>query len=78
MIAGALICCCDLMSVDVGLMRSTTDPRGNHVLPTSYEYGSMADGGAPVKYDKTLLAGDDGEGLSVVYFAAAEIETWQL
>lgn len=53
---------------------------GNYSRPTanSFEFTCMADGGKPIEYDKTLLAGDDDEDSDRVFFAAAEIETWQL
>lgn len=50
----------------------------NWTSPVSYEFDNVADGGAPIKYDKNLLTGDDGKESGLVRFSAAEIEVWQL
>lgn len=66
---------------DVLLMHqgeSAHEATGNYCSSGSFEFDSVADGGAPIVYDKTVLAGDDGKHNSFVYFAATEIETWQL
>lgn len=69
------------MAADVGLMfsgLSANAETGNYFQPLSFEFDSVADGGAPIKYDATVLAGDDSEATVPGFFAAAEIECWQL
>ena len=80
----AVLCAADFMLMHDG--KSADADEGNFVQLESFEFDSVADGGAPIKYNKTLLAGDDGKGFyfdcgeprTFVCFAAAEIETWQL
>lgn len=61
---------------DVVLLKSAAVAGG--VQPDSFEFDDVADGGAPIDYDKNLLAGADGKGKLYVDFGEAEIETWQL
>lgn len=70
-----------LCTADIALMcngASAAAKVGNYVLPGSFEFDSVADGGAAIVYDKTLLAGDDRMAWIRTYFGAAKIEVWQL
>lgn len=85
---GAALRCLILLSLtsllcvaDFGLMgaeKSADGDEGNFVWPESFEFDCAADGGALIAYDNNLLTGDDGRKGNLVFFAAAEIECWQL
>jgi len=58
-------------------------PHGCYVQPESFDLDHGAEAAAgllpiPFEYDEKLLAGDDGADQAHVYFAAAEIEVYQL
>ena len=79
----ALIALCAVRcATDMTLMcsgKSADANQGCYVSPASFEFDCVSDGGAPIPYDKTLLAGADHNGTKIFcYFSAAELETWQL
>lgn len=58
--------------------RSADAGDGNYAWVRTFQFDCAADGGEPIAYDKTLLAGDDRKNRPYCTFAAEEIECWQL
>ena len=76
----ALISPWHVRCADITLMRerkSADEDDECYLHPNSFEFDCVADGGEPITYDPTLLAGGDVV-ITHSFFAAAELESWQL